>query len=114
MTQGIKPYTHFDAVEEVGPSVDWLDGLRASVKKWEQIVEGDTETYRVGQVCGICLVAYNIVGDYKESCQECYQVFPMLRYLCGDGTRIGKVRSEEVLTYLKERLEQLVNEERRV
>lgn len=112
--KGIKPYTCFDAKEEAGTSIDWLDGLRASIKKWEQIVEGNTEAYHAGQVCGICLVAYNIAGGYKESCQECYQVFPVLRHLCAGGGSISEAEPEEVLAYLKERLEQLENEERRI
>lgn len=53
------PYTRKDAEREVGTSTDWAIGLATSIKKWEQIVEGDVDSYDRDEFCGLCFVAAN-------------------------------------------------------
>ena len=60
-------YTFEDAQREVGDSTDWSVGLEASIKKWEQRVEGDVNSYGRSTDCGLCLVAYNKAAP----CADC-------------------------------------------
>lgn len=53
------PYTRKDAVRKVGDSKDWSVGLEASIKKWEQIVGDDVDSYGRDELCGLCFVASN-------------------------------------------------------
>lgn len=83
------PYTREDAKREVGNSKDWLVGLEASIKKWEQRVRGDVESYGRNKDCGLCFVADN----RKLHCRDC----PAYPFCCGISGQDGK----EVLQALK-------------
>ena len=61
------PYTYKDALEEVGSSTSWEDARVSSIKKWEQIASGDTESYERGDLCGFCIVKHN----RGENCSQC-------------------------------------------
>ena len=61
------PFTYADARELVGDSTDWTVGLCASLEKWEQIADGDEDTYSRGSLCGLCVVAEN----RGVSCNSC-------------------------------------------
>lgn len=53
------PYTRKDAIREVGDSMDWLVGLEASIKKFEQRVGGNVDSYSRHDHCGLCIVLHN-------------------------------------------------------
>lgn len=89
----IVPFTYEDAKRMVGDSTDWKIGLEASLKKWEQIEAGDSETYDIATRCGLCFVAYN----RAESCLCCCPA----EDICDNGN-IHSLTPREVLRRLRE------------
>jgi len=95
-------YEIHDMEREVGNSKDWLVGLRASIKKWEQIVAGDGESYYKTQRCGLCQVD----NMYNAGCRHCRIVFPAIRRLCCNVDP-DNMNPKRILTYLRRRHTQL-------
>lgn len=95
------PYTSADAKREVGDSLDWQVGFRASLKKWEFIVAGQEldpldEGYSPGHKCGFCFVGANVDKTGKVGCVEC-----PADELCGKYTR-GCLSAEDTLKLLRQ------------
>jgi len=84
----MNPYTKEDAKREVGDSTDWIVGLEASIKKWEQRAEGDVLSYRRDSDCGLCFVTSNR-GTFCSDC-PCTMCLSMSEY-----------EDEEILQILK-------------
>lgn len=100
-------YTVHQAREEIGGSRDPIAGLEASIKKWEQIVAGDTKSYLSWEACGLCMVDDNDRGD----CGWCEETFPAMKHLCGRGRLIDKMDPRPLLTYLRGSLTRLRKKE---
>lgn len=96
-------YTAEQARREIGGSLDPIAGLEASIRKWEQIVAGDTKSYLSWEACGLCMVDDND----RRDCRWCEEVFPAMKHLCGRGRLINKTDPRRVLTYLRRSLTRL-------
>ena len=58
----IKHYTMKNAKEDVGDSLDFYVGLKATIKKWEEYnTYGERGNRYAGGLCGFCFVAENIL-----------------------------------------------------
>jgi len=89
----------FDGIRmSVEHSTDWEEGLKATIQKWEIIVEGQG-LVPTGTQCGLCIVAEN----RDESCYECYE-FLGLSYITISSCPPPDWTSEETLAFLKKRL----------
>lgn len=95
-------YTVHDTKREVKGSKEWPVGLRASIKKWEQIVAGDEESYRRDQRCGLCIVD----NMYNSGCRQCRIICPAIWRLCCNVDP-DDMNPKRILTYLRRRLTQL-------
>ena len=62
------PYIISDAIFEVCGSRDWQCGLLPSIKKWEQIVSGDQDSYPRTTGCGFCVVQNNRDRNGEGDC----------------------------------------------
>lgn len=87
-------YIQEDAIREVGNSTDWLVGLEASIKKYEQRVAGDVGSYQKTERCGLCFVAGNR-GIDRSTCTHC-----LASSICAGGVFTIDT-SEEILQALK-------------
>ena len=100
-------YTVRQAKKEIGGSRDPITGLEASIKKWEQIVAGDTESYKSWEACGLCMVDDNDGQD----CGWCEETFPAISRLCRRGRSIDKTDPRRLLAYLRRSLTRLRKKE---
>ncbi len=87
------PFTYSDAREKVGNSIDWTVGKEASIRKWEQIVSGDKDSYPRGASCGLCMVTEN----RGVSCKSCPATL-----VCGCGYISSNLDAGAVLQMLQE------------
>jgi len=100
-------YTVRQARKEIGGSRNPIAGLEVSIKKWEQIVAGDIESYQLWEACGLCMVDDNDRGN----CRWCEETFPAIRRLCGRGRLIRQTEPRRVLAYLRRSLTRLRKKE---
>ena len=98
------PYMVSDAIFEVCGSTDWRSGLPPSIKKWEQIVSGDQDSYPRAVGCGFCIVQNNRDSEDERGCLLSCPAHDICISAINDAD------SEEVLKGLRD-LEQRMGEE---
>lgn len=110
-----KSITMNDAINAIGKSKSFNEGLKWSIRKWQQISKGNEETYPHDFWCGLCIVADNnidtmmpIKGNAKYWCaaRDVFCPFAEISKSCEklvpeDETKKPEWSAVEVLKVLK-------------